>query len=242
MSSYDVEHNRRTRRRSRVDDSSSGRRVSERDARRAQRTRRRTSRSVGADVLSFPASRALGVDERGRRPRGRGETVRRASQTYTGTRTNEPGFTARPAVYTAETRKTRRSRTNTKATIGRTPVIIATVLVAIAIAMGLVMGPARAYYLAWREAGVLQVEYEVLEQQNKELDHEIDRLQTLEGIEDEARRRGYVYPNEEALVADGVEEEKMADPDQVEAAINSYEESLPWYVHVLDSVFGYTRD
>ena len=239
MSSYDVEHSRRNRRRSRVDDHSGRRRVSERDARKVQRGRRRTSRSVGADVLSFPTSRALGVDERARRPRGRGETVRRASQTYTGSRSNESGYTARPAVYTAETR---RSRTNTKATIGRTPVIIATVLVAIAIAVGIIMGPARAYYLAWREAGVLQVEYEVLEQQNKELDHEIDRLQTLEGIEDEARRRGYVYPNEEALVADGVEEEKMADPAQVEAAIDSYEESLPWYVHVLDSFFGYTRD
>ena len=121
------------------------------------------------------------------------------------------------------------------------PGIIIT-LVAVILAVVMLYAPTRNYYVAWRSSQDLQAYYQAISEQNEALLQDVGRLTSQEGIEDEARRRGYVYPNEEALVADGVEEEKMADPDQVEAAINSYEESLPWYVHVLDSVFGYTRD
>jgi hypothetical protein len=123
--------------------------------------------------------------------------------------------------------------------LGRIPMVIAIVIVAAALVVGVLWGPARAYYLAWRESEVLKVEYAALVAQNEALDHDLDRLQSLEGIEDEARRRGYVYPGEEALVVKGVEDQQETDPSQVQRAIDEYEANKPWYVSWLDSMFGY---
>lgn len=115
------------------------------------------------------------------------------------------------------------------------------VVIGLAIAIVVVAGPARTYYLAWRESGVLEAEYAALDSSNAELNQQIERLQTLDGIEDEARERGFVYPDEKALVVEGVEPRAVADPELVDAAVKEYEKSLPWYVGVLDMLFGYTH-
>lgn len=210
-------------------------------SRTSQRERSRTrKRSIGADVLSFPASRALGLGGAADRPHGRGETARRVGD-YGRDEYGQQEVTARPAVYTQESRK-RGLDVALPNVVGRLPLVLAVLVVIAAIVVGVLWGPARAYYLAWRESGVLKVEYEALAQQNEALDHDLDRLQSLEGIEDEARRRGYVYPGEEALVVDGVEEQRASDPDQVQEAVDAYEASQPWYVGLLDSMFGYQRD
>jgi cell division protein FtsB len=118
------------------------------------------------------------------------------------------------------------------------PVVI---VAAILLAIIMLFGPVRTYYAAWRDAGRLSAEYEALSQQNTELMEQLDRLQSIEGIEDEARRRGYAYPDEEVLVVDGLEEEKLADPAKVDAAVEAFEENQPWYVGFLDNLFGYKR-
>lgn len=203
----------------------------DRDRRRDARSPRTARRSVGADSLALSSSRALGlVGREATRAYGRGETARRIEEDH------EDAVVARPAVFTEEPRE------RTRARIHAPHVSVRFVAIAVAVvAMGVVVfGSARTYYSAWRDAGILQVRYEVVAAQNESLNDELESLQTLEGIEDEARRRGYVYPDEEAVVANGVEEEAIADPAEIDKAVAAYEESQPWYVRVLDAVFGYS--
>lgn len=212
-----------------------------------RRTKRRPSnkakRSVGATAISAPGANALGLSRRSAtRPHGRGETARRVEAS------RAQSISARPAVYTGEAKKTgllsriRLPELHAPSFDVPTIPLWAIVLVVLAIVLAVVAGSARTYYVAWRDAGVLHAEYEALSVQNGELNHEIERLQTLEGIEDEARSRGYVYPDEEALVVEGVEEAEVADPALVDAAVEEYEKSLPWYVGILDTVFGYQHE
>lgn len=222
--------------------------------------KRTTKRSVGATAISASGARNIGLTQRNmNRAYGRGETARRveADRRERLARNNEmrrrldrdqeDSVTARPAVYTADApRKGLLDRfhmpelhvPSLSITSIPLPLVIA---VALAILIAVVAGPARTYYVAWRESGVLQAEYAALVTQNGELNHEIERLQTLEGIEDEARNRGYVYPNEEALVVEDLEPKQVADPTLVDAAIEEHEKSLPWYVGLLDILFGYQR-
>ena len=157
---------------------------------------------------------------------------------------------ARPAVYTADAPRKKSGLLDRvrlpelhmpSFSVTSIPIYVVVAL-AVAILLVVVAGPARTYYVAWREQGVLQAEYEALATQNEELNHEIERLQTLEGIEDEARNRGYVYPNEEALVVEGLEPKQVADPTLVDAAIEEHEKNLPWYVGILDVIFGYKNE
>lgn len=186
---------------------------------------------------------ALGLSRRDTpRPYGRGETARRVEASRT------ESYASRPAVYTSESKKqgllSRFHAPSFALPDISVPVIPTWVLlvVGVVIALSVMFGPARNYYLAWREAGVLAAKYEVLAAQNEELNHEIDRLQSLEGIEDEARHRGYVYPDEEALVVEGVEDELVADPALVDAAVEEHEQSMPWFVGALDALFGYKKE
>lgn len=187
---------------------------------------------MGATTLAAPAARSIGLsDPTRRRSYGRGETARRIEEE------RSSSVHARPAVYTAPAGRTR-THSNTSFELPSVPVPLL-VLVAIAAMVWMLVIPARSFYAAWREQGALAVRYEVLTQQNEELNHKLERLQSLEGIEDEARRRGYAYPDEEALVVDGIEEEMVADPARVDEAIDAYERGLPWYLHVFDFLFGY---
>lgn len=143
---------------------------------------------------------------------------------------------ARPAVFTAEARRH-------PVVVRPLPsfAIVTAIIAAVLLAVIMLFGPVRTYYAAWRESGRLEAEYEALAQQNTELMEQLDRLQSMDGIEDEARRRGYAYPDEEVLIVDGLEEEKLADPAKVGAAVEAHEEGLPWYVNFLDGLFGYER-
>ena len=205
------------------------RRAKAREARRAERAARGNTqsrtRSIGADTLSMPATRAAGLPAVRQRPYGRGETARRVEEE------RAASVAARPAVYTREA-----PRQRPRLLLRGIPVTLIVIVLMIVAAVAILAVPARAFYVAWRQQGALQVRYEVVERQNDELNDHVERLQSLEGIEDEARRRGYVYPDEEALVVDGVEEETPAEADR---AVKEYEESQPWYIHALDSLFGY---
>lgn len=212
-----------------------------------RRARQESRRSIGATSISAPGANALGMSRRtASRPHGRGETARRVELARAESATSRrESISARPAVYTAESKRgdfLSRFRVPTiqmpSLAMPSVP-IWAFAILALAIAIAIVIGPARNYYVAWREAGILQAEYQALVTQNEELNHEIDRLQTLEGIEDEARSRGYVFPNEEALVVKGIDEGQVADPALVQAAVEEHENSLPWYVVIMDAIFGF---
>lgn len=102
------------------------------------------------------------------------------------------------------------------------------VLVAAAV---LLYGPAATYYRAWRAGLDLQAQYDALAQSNDQIQQQNDALLTREGIEEEARRRGYVGAGETGVVVEGLPDDSASSSD----AAPEY----PWYVGVGDVIFGY---
>lgn len=108
--------------------------------------------------------------------------------------------------------------------------IVVGVLVAAAV---LLYGPAATYYRAWRAGLDLQAQYDALAQSNDQIQQQNDALLTREGIEEEARRRGYVGAGETGVVVEGLPDDSTSSSD----ATLEY----PWYVGVGDVIFGYER-
>lgn len=104
------------------------------------------------------------------------------------------------------------------------------VLVAVVL---LLYGPAATYYRAWRAGLDLQAQYDALAQSNDQIQQQNDALLTRKGIEEEARRRGYVGAGETGVVVEGL-------PDDSTSSSDSTPE-YPWYVGVGDVIFGYER-
>ena len=102
------------------------------------------------------------------------------------------------------------------------------VLVAVVL---LLYGPAATYYRAWRAGLDLQAQYDALAQSNDQIQQQNDALLTREGIEEEARRRGYVGAGETGVVVEGLPDDSASSSD----ATLEY----PWYVGVGDVIFGY---
>lgn len=102
------------------------------------------------------------------------------------------------------------------------------VLVAAAL---LLYGPTATYYRAWRAGLDLQAQYDALAQSNDQIKQQNDALLTREGIEEEARRRGYVGAGETGVVVEGLPDDSASSSD----ATPEY----PWYVGVGDVIFGY---
>ncbi len=113
----------------------------------------------------------------------------------------------------------------------RRHLVIVIVLVAIAAVVLAVYPPAKTYYVAWRTGSDLQVTYDNLSQSNENLQSDLERLQTKEGIEDEARKKGYVSPGETAVNVEGLPDDSATDQTQ---------EEKPWYIQWGDVIFGYT--
>ena len=93
--------------------------------------------------------------------------------------------------------------------------------------------PAQDLYCAWREQGSKQATLEQLNESIDEYQGDIDRLQTREGIEDEARKRGYVEDGEVGVTAVGLPEDEQTDDEDQE---------LPWYLALGDFVFQYREE
>lgn len=104
------------------------------------------------------------------------------------------------------------------------------VLVAAAL---LLYGPAATYYRAWRAGLDLQAQYDALAQSNDQVQQQNDALLTRKGIEEEARRRGYVGAGETGVVVEGLPDDSTSSSDTTP--------EYPWYVGVGDVIFGYER-
>lgn len=104
------------------------------------------------------------------------------------------------------------------------------VLVAAAL---LLYGPAATYYRAWRAGLDLQAQYDVLAQSNDQIQQQNDALLTRKGIEEEARRRGYVGAGETGVVVEGLPDDSTSSSDTTP--------EYPWYVGLGDVIFGYER-
>ena len=133
-----------------------------RDARRAASSRDRRH-SVGATTISAPQANALGMSRRAyTRQYGRGETARRVEAAHADDASNHnDSISARPAVYTGEAKKQSVFSRIHLPSIHVPEVSFSTIpvwaiaIVAVAIVVAVVAGPARNFYIAWRDAGVL---------------------------------------------------------------------------------------
>lgn len=116
-------------------------------------------------------------------------------------------------------------------------IAMATVLVAVA----MLYPPARAYYAAVRVNSVLSSQLSDVNASNDSLQSDVSSLMTKEGIEDEARRRGYVSKGDTAVDMSGVSDSGGAISDQASATSDDTASSAaePWYLSALDALFGY---
>lgn len=116
-------------------------------------------------------------------------------------------------------------------------IAMATVLVAVA----MLYPPARAYYAAARVNSVLSSQLYDINASNDSLQSDVSSLMTKEGIEDEARRRGYVSKGDTAVDMSGVSDSGGATSDQASATSDDTASSAaePWYLSALDAFFGY---
>ena len=106
------------------------------------------------------------------------------------------------------------------------------VVVAVVVVLAALYGPAQTYWQAWRTNTQLQSSYDSLTQSNEDLEDDLERLQSREGIEDEARKKGYVYEGETNVNVEGL-------PDDSSSSDSSSQED-PWYITLGDYIFGYS--
>uniref|UniRef100_UPI0025DFA332 hypothetical protein n=1 Tax=uncultured Parolsenella sp. TaxID=2083008 RepID=UPI0025DFA332 len=112
----------------------------------------------------------------------------------------------------------------------------------IVVVLGALYSPAKALYGARRTNAVLAQRLDAATSSAQTLQSEVDSLMTREGIEDEARRRGYVQEGDTAVDMDGVTDSGSATTDESvtnDTSATTDEEPTPWYTSVLDFIFGY---
>lgn len=114
---------------------------------------------------------------------------------------------------------------------------LAIIALTVTLVVSMLLGPVRTYYVACRTGQDLQAYQEVLQGKNDDLRQDISRLQTQEGIEDEARKRGYVGEGETSLNVEGLDtgQTQATDP----SAKPTYEDTRDWTTRLLDALFGY---
>lgn len=120
--------------------------------------------------------------------------------------------------------------------------VAAVVLVAL-VALGAFMySPVKALYCAKRNAALYQTQLTALAQSNQDYQDKVEYLESRSGIEDLARKRGYVYSGETAVSVDGAQDQNTAQADTQAAAstLDGVTTDDPWYIKLLDRVFGYT--
>ncbi len=99
----------------------------------------------------------------------------------------------------------------------------------------------RVQYREEREYARLKAEYESVQARNARLQKQVAHLQTMEGVEDEAREDGLVLPGEHPIVVTDSSQpptQTMAQKDfRVEPEEHVEAPSGPW-TPVLDLIFG----
>ena len=95
-------------------------------------------------------------------------------------------------------------------------------------------GPVQGYYRAIRDAQELQITQQEVEKEHKNLNEDVNRLQTQEGIQDKAHERGYVSEGETSVSVEGVGNTATDDKQKEQKRPEN-----PWYIKLLDFVFGY---
>ena len=154
------------------------------------------------------------------------------------------GPTARSASSAARNAGQNRHKTREKKQVANLPERVRTILrahkkltVFICIVGVLLIGfygPVQGYYRAIRDAQELQITQQEVEKEHKNLNEDVNRLQTQEGIQDKAHERGYVSEGETSVSVEGVGNTTTDDKQKEQKRPEN-----PWYIKLLDFVFGY---
>lgn len=222
-------------------------------------TRATVRRSRVADTL-YNAREEVDLSRASRVPRSRQVPRSSAPLSQNPTSVQNPSFLSNPSNSaqvsspgSSSERAMRRSYKNRNraksqhslsAQVGQLVGIISTILsrkiwvvclVVVAIALG-VVGPVHDFYVARRTGDVLEQKKAYIEEKNSELEAERDSLFTEEGVETQARKRGYVSPGEVGVNVEGLEQKEVEDPSKpVE-----YPDSRSWFDKMLDTLFGFS--
>lgn len=120
------------------------------------------------------------------------------------------------------------------------------ILVAVIVFSMLAIYPAvHDYYVAIRTHEDLEAYQSQLETSNTQLKSYISYLESTDGIEDEARKRGYVGSDETGVEVDGLDESDSSEEGSSAVAntdTSEVQQSLPWYKRLLDALFGYVSE
>ena len=182
-------------------------------------------------------------DEQVRRTLGQTTTTRQSVGTRKGAGVRQ-GATARSASSAERNAGQNRHKTREKKQIANLPERIRTILrahkkltVFICIVGVLLIGfygPVQGYYRAIRDAQELQITQQEVEKEHKNLNEDVNRLQTQEGIQDKAHERGYVSEGETSVSVEGVGNTTTDNKPKEQKRPEN-----PWYIKLLDFVFGY---
>lgn len=114
-------------------------------------------------------------------------------------------------------------------------------LACVVVALAFLYVPARNYYVATRDAQELAYKLDQTNSNNETLRGDVNTLETQEGIEDAARKRGYVKEGETAVSVEGVDDSSTSGSSvtSIIADDQSSIPDLPWYASALDAVFFY---
>ena len=112
------------------------------------------------------------------------------------------------------------------------------VMATMALLVFMLFTPVRNLYVAHRQLDRLQQTYDALLAENEQIRGELESLQTREGIENEARARGYVEVGETKVVVEGLPEEESTSLADTIGDVEVHEERA-WYTVLFDTVFGY---
>lgn len=115
-------------------------------------------------------------------------------------------------------------------------------LVVAALAVVTLAGPFGSWYVAWRESARLAQDYAALAKENDELQGEVDALLTRDGVKDKARSLGYVEEGETRVVVSGTSDgspDGSGDGSASGGDAAATEADEPWYIRLLDGIYGY---
>ena len=182
-------------------------------------------------------------DEQARRTSGQTTTTRQSVGARKGSGVRQ-GATARSASNAGHNTGQNRHKAREKKQVANLPERIRTILrahkkltVFICIVGVLLIGfygPVQGYYRAIRDAQELQITQQEVEKEHKNLNEDVNRLQTQEGIQDKAHERGYVSEGETSVSVEGVGNTTTDDKQKEQKRPEN-----PWYIKLLDFVFGY---
>ena len=118
-------------------------------------------------------------------------------------------------------------------------IVLCCVIAALAFAAVMIYPAAKEYYISTRQRDQLQAEYDAVAARNNEMQDNVDALNTVQGVEDQARTDlDWTQPGETSVQVEGLEPSTAhgAIPDEVEAG--SVEPGESWLTRFLDKLFG----